>query len=99
MSSPATAGPTVRAAFTVTALRLTALRTRSRPTISMAKDCRAGLSKALANPSARAMTKTIHSRTVWVMVSTPSTSARSISVDWVASRMRRLPSRSAARPP
>ncbi len=50
---PAIAGPTIRAAWTMTLLRLTALTTRSGPTISITKLCRVGLSTALSRPKAK----------------------------------------------
>jgi hypothetical protein len=53
ISRPATAGPTMRAACTMTLLRLTALTRRSGPTISITKLCRVGLSTALTEPIAK----------------------------------------------
>ena len=50
---PAIAGPTIRAICTITLLRLTALTTRSEPTISITKLCRVGLSIALTEPIAK----------------------------------------------
>ena len=50
---PASAGPTIRAAWTITLLRLTALTTRSGPTISITKLWRVGLSTALTAPIAK----------------------------------------------
>ena len=46
ITSPATAGPTMRAALNIAELRATALATSSRPTISMTKACRVGMSTA-----------------------------------------------------
>ena len=43
----------MRADCTITLLRLTALTTRSAPTISIAKLCRVGLSTALTLPIAK----------------------------------------------
>ena len=51
MTRPPMAGPTTREAFITTVLRLTALGRSSRPTISMTKVWRAGLSKTLTTPS------------------------------------------------
>ena len=51
--TPASAGPTMRADWTMTLLRLTALTTRSGPTISITKLCRVGLSTALTAPRAK----------------------------------------------
>ena len=53
ISSPPIAGPTIRADWTMTLLRLTALTTRSGPTISITKLCRVGLSTALTQPIAK----------------------------------------------
>ncbi len=50
---PASAGPTIRAICTITLLRLTALTTRSEPTISITKLWRVGLSTALTVPIAK----------------------------------------------
>jgi hypothetical protein len=47
---PASAGPMIRADWMIRLLRLTALTTRSRPTSSMTKAWRAGLSTALTAP-------------------------------------------------
>src|SRR5450759_5977880 len=44
MRTPASAGPTARAALTIELFKETALATRSVPTISGTKACRAGLS-------------------------------------------------------
>ncbi len=49
---PASAGPTSRADWTMTLLRLTALTTRPGPTISITKLCRVGLSTELTAPIA-----------------------------------------------
>jgi hypothetical protein len=53
ISTPAIPGPTIRAAWTMTLLRLTALTTRSGPTISITKLCRVGLSIAFSEPKAK----------------------------------------------
>ena len=50
MSTPPMAGPITRAEFISTLLRLTALGSRSSPTISETKVCRAGLSNRFTNP-------------------------------------------------
>jgi hypothetical protein len=50
ITMPASAGPMMRADWTMRLLRLTALTTRSRPTSSITKLCRAGLSMALTAP-------------------------------------------------
>ena len=75
MMTPAIAGPTARAALTSTLLRVTALRRRPAPTISWAKDWRAGLSIAVMRPRPSASATIIQSSTAPVTVSTPSVSA------------------------
>ncbi len=55
MSTPATAGPTRRAAWKLAALRETALRTTEGPTISTTKVCRVGLSTTVTMPSRKAI--------------------------------------------
>ncbi len=66
--TPATAGPTVRATFTSTELRLTALRRCSAPTSSIMNDCRAGFSNALFRPSRAARIPMCQTWTLWVRV-------------------------------
>ena len=51
ITTPPMAGPTTREAFITTVFRLTALGRSSRPTISITKVWRAGLSKTLTTPS------------------------------------------------
>ena len=51
ITTPPMAGPTTREAFITTVLRLTALGRSSRPTISITKVWRAGLSNTLTTPS------------------------------------------------
>ena len=91
----AAAGPITRVAFARTLFRLTAFVTSSRPTISVMNACRVGLSMAFTMPSAN----TIHSWTALVTTSTPSRSASAPAVDCVATRRRRLSTRSAMTPP
>jgi hypothetical protein len=52
ITTPAVAGPTMRAVCTTTEFRATAFTTRSCPTISITKACRAGLSIAVMRPRA-----------------------------------------------
>jgi hypothetical protein len=52
ITTPAMAGPAIRAVCTSTLFRLTALTTRSEPTISITKLWRVGLSSALIVPRA-----------------------------------------------
>ena len=56
ITRPATAGPTIRAAWKVAELRPMALGSRSVPTTSETKDCRAGLSNAVPIPNRKAIT-------------------------------------------
>jgi len=53
ITSPATAGPTMRARLKPAELSATALDTSARPTSSITNDWRAGWSTTLAKPSAR----------------------------------------------
>ena len=64
MSTPAIAGPTARAAFTMVELRLTALRRSAGPTISRTKAWREGFSKQLLSPRTTARMQTIEERHV-----------------------------------
>ncbi len=57
ISTPPMAGPTARAAFTVTEFSVMALRSSSLPTISRTKACRAEFSKALFRPRMTARTQ------------------------------------------
>ncbi len=75
MSAPAIAGPMIRDEWMITLLRLTALTTRSAPTISITKLCRAGLSIELMLPRAKAVAKTIQGATTPAAVTAKSPSA------------------------
>ena len=99
MRMPATAGPTIRDALTMTLFRPTALARSSPPTISMAKLCRDGLSNTLMKPMAKASDQTIHSWTTPVATSRNMTRACAMKNACVAMRTRRLSNRSAMRPP
>ena len=98
-SRPAIAGPTTRAPLTIEELSAIALLRSSRPTISTTNDWRAGMSKALTMPRQVARTKTCHTRTWPLRVSTASVSGSNIEIDWVRMRMRRRSARSATMPP
>ena len=99
MTSPAAAGPTMRAEWTSALLRLTALTSRSAPTISIAKLWRVGLSTALTEPRAKTSAQTIQGSTVPAAVIAHRIRAgRAMSV-WVTISSERLGSRSASRPP
>ena len=56
ISTPAAAGPTTLAELNMALLRLTALTSLSRPTISTTNAWRAGMSTAVAQPSRKAST-------------------------------------------
>ena len=99
ITTPAIAGPAMRAVCTSTLLRPTALTTRSEPTISITKLWRVGLSRALTVPRASTSANTIHSSTEPVAASAQRASAGSAIAAWVSIRMRRLGKRSASRPP
>ena len=78
---------------------LIALASWAGPTISLAKDCRVGLSTAVTSPRAKATTYTCQAVTTWVRVSAASTPAITASADWVTSSTPRLGQRSAIMPP
>ena len=59
-STPATAGPTMRAVLNAAELSAMALPRSSFPTISTTNDCRAGRSNALMMPNTNARASTIH---------------------------------------
>ena len=99
ISMPATAGPTIREALTITLFRPTALARSSAPTISMAKLCRAGLSNTLMRPMASASAHTIQSWTTPVATTSHMASACTMNTRWVAMSTWRLSKRSAITPP
>ena len=97
--SPATAGPTTRAALKSAEFRTTALTTSSRPTISTANAWRTGISIALTQPSRTARTRIIHTWTVPVRASTPRISASAARIDSHTTSVHRFGSVSAMSPP
>ena len=99
ITAPAAAGPRMRAVWITTELSATALTTRSGPTISNTKLCRAGLSTALIAPRANTSAYTIHSSTDPFTVRAHSAKAGSAISDCVTISKRRLGIRSASRPP
>ena len=99
ISTPAMAGPTARAEFTSTLLRLTAFLSSSGPTISWTKDWRTGLSQANTTPSSSARPTTIQSWTTPVNTRRASVRAMIPRAAWVVISRRRLSSRSASSPP
>ena len=98
-STPATAGPSMRAALTIDEFSAMALGKSSRVTISMTNDCRVGMSKAFTTPRPAAMAMTAGTVTTCATVRLPSSSASTIADVCVASSTRRRSSRSAAAPP
>ena len=97
--TPATAGPSMRAAFTIDELSAIALGRSSRVTISMTNDCRVGMSNAFTTPRPAAIAMTAGTVTRWATVRLPSSSASTIAEVCVASSTRRRSTRSAAAPP
>jgi hypothetical protein len=95
----ASAGPTRRAEWIRTLLRLTALTTRSGPTISIAKLCLVGLSIALTLPRKKTSASTIQGWTVPAATIANRASAGSAITACVTISSRRLSKRSARRPP
>ena len=89
----------MRAICTMTLLRLTALTTRSGPTISKTKLCRAGLSIALTLPIAKTARKTIQGATMPVAVTAKRPIAGIAISACVAISSRRRGMRSASTPP
>ena len=75
------------------------MTTRSRPTISITKLCRAGLSIALTEPRTNTSANTIHACTFPDAVSTHRPNAGSAISVWVTISSRRLSMRSASSPP
>ena len=80
ISTPASAGPIMRAALNEVELRPTAFDKSSSPTNSETKVWFAGESKAVVQPSRNANTYTCHSSTSPVTVSIPKPSAKHPSV-------------------
>ena len=98
MSTPATAGPTIRAALNAAEFSATAFATSPLPTMSMTNDCRAGWSTAFAKPRTRPSTATCPYWTRPVETSTPSSRAWQASVVCVVTSSPRFGSRSATAP-
>ena len=99
MTIPPMAGPTARAAFTVTELSVIALRNSSLPTISRTNDCRAEFSKALFSPRMTASTQISQKRGEPNTTSSPSARAWNPMAICSAIMSRRLSTRSAMTPP
>ena len=98
MTSPPTAGPTMRAALKAAEFSATALTRSALPTSSAISDWRAGPSTVWARPASTATTPTCQYRTRPEATSAASTSASVASVRLVATSSRRLGSRSAMAP-
>jgi hypothetical protein len=98
ISTPAIAGPTMRARLNVVEFSATALVSCSLPTISPTNDCRTGMSNAVNTPNTKHSTYTCHSTASEVTSSTPSTSAHDAMPDWTNISRRRLSYRSASTP-
>ena len=99
ITRPATAGPTMRAAWKVAELRPIAFGSRSRPTTSETNDWRDGLSKAVPMPKAKAITYTIGVVATPVMARMPRVAAQMANQAWVILSTTRLSNRSATSPP
>ena len=99
ITTPAAAGPTIRALCTITLLSATALTVRSGPTSSVTKLWRAGLSSALTAPRANTSANTIQTSTAPPIVSAHSVSAGTAISAWVTISSLRLLMRSASTPP
>src|SRR4051794_29014620 len=98
-STPAIAGPTIRAALKMEELRAMAFVKSSGPTNSTAKAWRVGMSNALTTPRMSARAKTCQSWIVFVQIRMAVTAETRPNVVWVMSRVVRLGNRSAATPP
>ena len=98
-STPATAGPTIRAPLNIDELSAMALIRSFRPTRSTTNTCRAGMSNAFTVPSSAAIANRCHTATRPVSVSPASVPASSIAQVCVAMMIRRRSPRSATIPP
>ena len=99
ITRPATAGPTMRAAWKVAELRPIAFGSRSRPTTSETNAWRDGLSKAVPRPKANAITYTMGVVATPVMARMPNVAAQMANQAWVILSTTRLSKRSATSPP
>ena len=99
ISTPATAGPKMRAAWIRALFRPTAFTTRSDPTISVTKLWRVGLSTAFTAPRANTRPKTIQASTRPPAVRPQRSSAGMAMSAWVTRSSRRFERRSASSPP
>jgi hypothetical protein len=99
ISRPAIAGPTIRATSMITLFRLTALTSRSGPTISITKLCRVGLSTLFTVPTRKTATYTIQTCSTPKAVIKKRPRAGSIISVWVTKSSCRFGRRSASTPP
>jgi hypothetical protein len=98
-STPATAGPMIRAPLKIDEFSAMAFGRSSRPTISTTNDWRAGMSNAFTTPSAAPNANRCGTRMRPVSVSAARANASAIAVVWVARRIRWRLRRSATAPP
>src|SRR6266699_3374575 len=98
INTPATAGPTIRAALNMDELSAIAFMRSSLPTSSTMNAWRAGMSNALTTPKNTASAMTCHVVTLPVHTSTASASASSICRACVHTMRRRLSTRSTTTP-
>ena len=98
INTPATAGPTIRAALNMDELSAIAFMRSSLPTSSTMNAWRAGMSNALTTPKNTASTITCHVVTLPVHTSPASASASSICRACVHTMRRRLSTRSTTTP-
>ena len=99
ISTPAIAGPVMRAEFATALFSATAFASRSRPTISSTNEWRAGSSTTVTRPSANASANTIHTWTTSVSTTSQSTTASRAAHVCVSTRTRRRSKRSTIAPP
>src|SRR5438445_176652 len=99
INSPATAGPTRRAALNTALFRPTAFASSSVPTISITNACRVGRSTTVTTPRRNASTSIIHTWTTPVSTIPHIATARTAAALWVQTSVRRLSRRSARTPP
>ena len=89
MSTPASAGPTMREALNRLEFNAIALGSSSRPTIWMVNDCRAGVSKMVTMPLTPASRYTSHTAAWAVSASAASVAALSMNAVCVTISRRR----------
>ena len=90
ITSPAAAGPAIRARLKMALFSAMAFGMSARPTISVTNAWRVGLSTTVARPSPKASANTCQIRTAPVTASSPRMKASRPMTVWVSIRMRRL---------